>query len=123
MGGYCGCLKESAEKTELNATIEFSRTNKLTDELKRNEKKIIKIQALIRGFIYRKRFVFIINEYYKTKVNEQLSAYSSSILNFNTRISSSFYYGHDDEDEPYNNLKEFRGTVILENGAKYFGEW
>lgn len=44
----------------------------------------------------------MVNDHYKTKVNEQLTAYSSSMLNFNTRSFSTFYFGFDDDDEPYN---------------------
>lgn len=124
MGNYCGCLKEQiSQNSELNSNLEFKKNKSLLSELERNTEQIIKIQGLIRGFLTRKKVASLMNEHYKNKVNEQLSAFSSSILNFNTRVGSSFYYGHDDEEEPYSHLKEFRGTVNLESGAKYFGEW
>ena len=123
MGNYCGCIKDQInQNSELNSNLEFNQNKVLLSDLERNKPQIIKIQGLIRGFLTRKKVNSLMNEHYKNKVNEQLSAYSSSILNFNTRVANSFYYGHDDEDEPYNHLKEFRGTVNLENGAKYFGE-
>lgn len=123
MGNYCGCLKDPFLKTEASSTLDIANNQRIMEELQRNVPKIIKIQALIRGFLSRKKYIILMNEYYKTKVNEQLLAYSGTILNFNTRVLHSFYYGNDDEEDELNHLKEFRGCIDLENGAKYFGEW
>ncbi len=123
MGNFC-CLRQTNYVTE-DQTSKFSldKNYNIAHELEKHKPKIIKIQAVIRGYLTRRKVMRNINEQYKQKVNEQLAAYSSAILNFNTRNHSGFYFGFDDEDEDYNQYKEFRGPVTLENGAVYFGEW
>ena len=96
---------------------------KSSDREKIIEKAILKIQCLIRGFLARRKLNKMELKRYKLHVIDQLLTYSSAFPNFNNRNIPNFYFGFDDEDEPYADSKELRGPTMLENGGTYFGEW
>ena len=114
MGNYC-CLREiKLDKSEQT----FTKQN-----IPLNIPQIVKIQSAYRRYKTQKTVTKMVNDDYKQKVIEQLNAYSSSMLNFNSRNFKCFDYKKDDETDLFNHLKEFRGPVTLENKAVYFGEW
>ncbi|KAL4444491.1 hypothetical protein ABPG74_016784 [Tetrahymena malaccensis] len=128
MGNNCSCLRES-NTTEFESIIGSNKAYQieLKDKhfliIQQMTKEIVLIQAFLRGFLARRKANQIKKRKYNEKVNEQLTTYSSTILNFNSRNIAPFFYGFDDQDDPNSHLKEFRGSTELENGAIYFGEW
>lgn len=77
----------------------------------------------MRMMIAKKKVADVKWRKYNEKVNEQLTTYSSTILNFNSRKLPPFQYGFEEKNNKENKKKEFRGSIEIEKGSFYFGEW
>jgi hypothetical protein len=88
-------------------------------------KKIIKIQALLRGWLERRKFQRIKIQAYNEKVNNILYDFSITHLGKFSKLPPyvfSDYSPAETQSDEFNN-RFFKNPTLLENGAIYIGEW
>ncbi|CAK66810.1 unnamed protein product (macronuclear) [Paramecium tetraurelia] len=125
----CACVKTVSfdhNQIESDKRLRVSRKeNQIEDEEIKLLKSIIKIQALLRGWIVRKKYHYVQVQLYNTKVNNILKQFSLTHLSKFSKMPPfpfSEYRYQDTESDSYDN-RFFRNAVLLENGAIYIGEW
>ncbi len=114
----CNCYsKTQEEKTEVIL-------NSKKPDPKRYLKKIVKIQAFVRGHLTRKKYFRTLLQLYNDKVLENLHKYAYNYhLRRGKRLNNYAYNFQKDSEDPQFGQRQFRPATQIPNGGMYKGEW
>lgn len=126
MGNCGGACCAGSDPNEFKTEKNWRSTNK-NDQLERikasgKEDEVVKIQSHARGFLQRKQIPSQIGEIFDSgelEINKEI--YNNPNIMEIRRSLAQFHFGNENADDGVQ--RSLRPIVMLENGAKYEGEW
>ena len=119
--GNCGCLSKAnrEERTEFT----FQKPT-FVEEIGQSQQHLIKLQAVIRGYLARKRLYEIRMQDYNHRVTDNLKQLASTY--FSTKFDHLHPFAYDCEEDlrdPLFEQRVFKPVQRSDIGETYIGEW
>jgi len=119
--GNCGCITKTNKEDRTEFALKKPNPN---INIAESYKQVVRIQAIYRGHLARKKVYEIRMREYNQKVSESLQQLASAYLSTKFKHLQAFNYDlEEDLRDPLFEQRVFKPVHQFESGGTYLGEW